>query len=74
MDTYADGVGFITGAIFGAFIFLALLEFYFELNTQPPIAERVRKWAERNSWYVSALVLTWSMLLAHFVLHPLPAQ
>ncbi len=72
VDTYEAGVTQLLVIIFAVLFTIALLDAICELFDLPSIGERVEQWSKANKWYAGALILLMGMLLAHFLLNPLP--
>ncbi len=72
MDTYEAGVAWVIIIVFAALFFISSLDAACELFRLPSIGYRVNRWSAANGWYAGALILLVAVLLAHFLLNPLP--
>jgi hypothetical protein len=67
LGTYRVGIGIVVGTIFICLTVLALLEAWFAWKRWRPISSRVQSWAERNPWFVAALMLGLGAFVTHIL-------
>ena len=71
-DTYRVGAAFVIEALCLILVYIALFDTIADIRGWPNVTERIDRWTQRNPWLARALVLFLFVLLAHFVLNPLP--
>lgn len=71
-DTYSIGMAVVIWLVFGILFVISVLEAYCDVKGWPTISNQIARWSKRNSWLSGAIIAALFILLAHFVLNPLP--
>ena len=71
-DTYRLGMAAVIEVLCVIVTLIAALDTVADFRGWPNVTEDIDGWTHRNPWLARALVLFLFVLLAHFVLNPLP--
>ena len=71
-DTYRIGMAVVIEVLCVIVTLIAALDTVADFRGWPNVTEDIDAWTQKNPWLARALVLFLFVLLAHFVLNPLP--
>ncbi len=71
-DTYPIGMAFVVWGITVIVFAISLIEVFCDYKGWPTVGYQIGEWSERNPWLAYVYIFASFLLLAHFVLNPLP--